>query len=78
MGSGTRNDTVPEPKLHSHLNRTVGRNGTQFRFTDCKLDANLQIHRLRSSKTKFLGFETPKWVPALGRTRDQNLNFILT
>ena len=78
MGSGTRNDTGPDPTLHTHQNRTVGRNGAQFRFTDCKLDAKTQIHRLRSSLTKFLGFEMPKWVPALGMTRDQILYFILT
>ena len=53
MGSSTQKDTGLDPTLHTHLNRTVGRNGAQFRFTDCKLDAKMQIHRLGPSKTKF-------------------------
>ena len=78
MDFDTWNNTGSEPTLHTHLNRLVGRNGVQFRFTDCKFDAKTQILRLRSSKTKFLGFETPKWVPALGMTWDWIVHFILT
>ena len=78
MGFGTRNDTGPKPTLHTHLNRLVGRNDAQFRFPDCKADAKTQIQRLNSSKTKFLGFEIPKWIPTFGTAWDQNLPFILT
>ena len=77
MDSGTWNNTGLEPRLHTHLNRLVGRNDPQFRFPDCMSDAKTQIQRLKSSKTKFLGFEILKWIPTLGTTRDQNLPFIL-
>ena len=70
--SGTQIGRRLEPKPHPKLNRLLEKNATQIRLTDCKLQLNTQIRRLKRYKTKFLGFKTPKWVPGFGMARDQN------